>query len=247
MREIAWIEREGGGPVRVRVRDRVRIDNTIIEPGGWTSSSSSSSSDRLHNYIEPGGGGPVRVRDRVRIDNTIIEPGGVDQFEFEFGSTTQLSSRGGWTGSSSRSSSDRQHNYRAGGGRPVRVRDRVRIDNTIIEPGGVDRFEFEFGSTHNYRAGGGGPVRVRVRVRIDHTIIEPGGGVDRFEFEFEFGSATKGLITGGGPVRVRVRIDPQQQQREPTATTTTTTAIATTHNTEEEQEPTKLATKQSTC
>ena len=34
MREIAWIEREGGGPVRVRVRDRVRIDHTIIEAGG---------------------------------------------------------------------------------------------------------------------------------------------------------------------------------------------------------------------
>ena len=81
-------------------------------------------------WIEREGGGPVRVRDRVRIDNTIIKPGGVDrfEFEFEFGSTTQLSSRGGWTGSSSSSSSDR---------------------HTIIEPGGVDRFEFEFefGST----------------------------------------------------------------------------------------------------
>ena len=53
------------------------------------------------------------------------------------------------------------------GGGPVRVRDRVRIDNTIIEPGGVDRFEFEFGSTHTIiEPGGGGPVRVRVRVRI---------------------------------------------------------------------------------
>ena len=68
-------------------------------------------------WIEREGGGPVRVRDRVRIDNTIIKPGGVDrfEFEFEFGSTTQLSSRGGWTGSSSSSSSDR---------------------HTIIEPGG---------------------------------------------------------------------------------------------------------------
>ena len=54
---------------------------------------------------------------------------GVDQFEFEieFGSTTQLSSRGGWTGSSSSSSSDRQHNR--GGGGPVRVR--VRIDTQL--------------------------------------------------------------------------------------------------------------------
>ena len=58
MREIAWIEREGGGPVRVRVRDRILIDN-----------------------YRAGGGGPVRVRARVRvrIDN---------EFEFEFRSTT---------------------------------------------------------------------------------------------------------------------------------------------------------------
>ena len=196
MREISWIEREGGGPVR----DRVRIDTQLSSRGGWTGSSSSSSSDR----------------------HTIIEPGGVDrfEFEFEFGST---------------------HNYRAGGGGPVRVRVRVRIDtqlssrggwtgsssssdrHTIIEPGGVNQFEFEFGSTHNYRAGAGGPVRVRVRVRIDtqlssrggwtgsssssdrHTIIEP-GGVDRFEFEFEFGSTHNYRAGGGGPVRVRVRV-----------------------------------------
>ena len=105
------------------------------------------------NY-RAGGGGPVRVR--VRID-------------------TQLSSRGGWTGSSSSSSSDR---------------------HTIIEPGGVDRFEFEFEfrPTHNYRAGGGWTGSSSSSDR--HTIIEP-GGVDRFEFEFEFGSTAQLSSRGG--------------------------------------------------
>ena len=75
MREIAWIEREGGGPVRVR--DRVRIDTHNYRAGGV---------DRFEFEFEFEFGSTHNYR-----------AGGVDrfEFEFEFGSTTQLSSRGG--------------------------------------------------------------------------------------------------------------------------------------------------------
>ena len=99
----------------------------------------------------------------------------MDQFEFEFeiefGST---------------------HNYRAGGGGPVRVRVRVRIDNTIIEPGGVDRFEFEFGF--------GSATKRLIR------------GVD--QFEFEFGSTTTATRTNSNDNNHnRNRHDPQHRRR----------------------------------
>ena len=81
MHEIAWIEREGGVPVQVRVRIdnnyraggvRVRIDKNH-RAGGTGGPVSSSSSSTTIIIIEPGGG-PVRVR--VQIDNNYRAGGG---------------------------------------------------------------------------------------------------------------------------------------------------------------------------
>ena len=88
MREIAWIEREGGV-------DQFEFEFEI-EFGSTTQLSSRGGVDRFE--FEFG-------------STTIIELGGVDrfelEFEFDFGSTTIRAGRG-WTSSSSRSSSDRR-------------------------------------------------------------------------------------------------------------------------------------------